>query len=121
MTEGWVVVIFREGRRYAFVAKTCVMNGTEFSDTSACTEKASYTKRWKTEAGARKAAEAYSRNNPGVRCQAEPFYVGGRCIHGGAFPCAQCNANRRWSKAATSRDLTEDEFASQYRKPDLGW
>ena len=44
----------------------------------------------------------------------EPLTERKRCIHGAAFPCAQCKANRSWNEAATRQKLTEPEFEARY-------
>lgn len=38
-----------------------------------------------------------------------------RCIHGGAFPCPQCLANRRWN-AAAGGPISDAEFERIYAK-----
>lgn len=81
MTDGWIVAIYfgkagRE-RRNGFIHRDCAMSG-EFNNLSACTDKADRMKRWKTRAGAERAGFAYQKNNPGSRCEPEPYHVGGR-------------------------------------------
>lgn len=40
-----------------------------------------------------------------------------RCVHGGEFPCGQCQANRGWNEQATGHRLTEGEFERRYAMP----
>lgn len=72
--EEWCVAIyFHKGETEAFHAwidKMCMSRGRSINNLSACTARPVRMKRWKTKAGARKAAAAYERNNPGSRCHA---------------------------------------------------
>jgi hypothetical protein len=78
---GWVVAIYfgkgERTHRNGFIHRICASSG-EFNNLSACTERAEDMKRWRTQAGARKAADAYQKNNPGSRCEPEPYHVGDR-------------------------------------------
>lgn len=76
-TGGWIVAIYDGERKHACIDRRCMASG-EFNNLSACTSRAVDMKRWKTRAGAERAARAYEANNPGMRCEPEPYHVGGR-------------------------------------------
>lgn len=79
LTGGWIVAIYwhKDGveQQYAFIHKYCYGN-----DLGVCTTRPDRMKRWRTKAGADRAARTYERNNPGCRCEPEPRHAAGMRI-----------------------------------------